>query len=285
MYTPYPINRFCSFIACKIVTLLLFFSILFTPQTSFAAKKNEIEIISVQYIPGWEDENMVTWGAIKFTLNPGWKTYWKKPGPFGIPPVFNWSKSENIQDIEFFWPTPKIFHEFGTKVIGYKDVLTIPLKIIKISSSEDAILNINLEFGICSDICLLKTAKINSPIKDHASNKNFDLINKALKKVPSKVVDQIFSISQCSINRSQKELSVSYLIHLAKPLVSEPTVIIDYAFSDQYVENRIIRVDEKTLRVNALLTNIHEDEGLIERNRLITLLIFENESFELSGCG
>ena len=39
------------------------------------------------------------WPRIRFDLAPGWKTYWRSPGDAGIPPLFNWSGSENLASV------------------------------------------------------------------------------------------------------------------------------------------------------------------------------------------
>ena len=38
-------------------------------------------------------------GGIAFQLQPGWKTYWRTPGDSGVPPRFDFSKSENIEAV------------------------------------------------------------------------------------------------------------------------------------------------------------------------------------------
>ena len=90
----------------KIVALMLIFSIFFIPQPGNANIENEKEIVSVNFLSGNNEGDMTIIGAIQFKLSPGWKTYWKSPGPLGVKPFIDWSKSSNIQDIEFFWPTP-----------------------------------------------------------------------------------------------------------------------------------------------------------------------------------
>src|ERR1700738_1525045 len=43
-------------------------------------------------------------GGIALQLQPGWKTYWRTPGDSGVPPRFDFSKSENIEDVTVMWP-------------------------------------------------------------------------------------------------------------------------------------------------------------------------------------
>jgi hypothetical protein len=37
-------------------------------------------------------------------LEPGWYTYWKNPGEAGVPPVFDFSGSENVGQLEVLYP-------------------------------------------------------------------------------------------------------------------------------------------------------------------------------------
>ena len=46
------------------------------------------------------DENGVLKAIVEVDLEPGWKTYWREPGSSGIPPLFNFSESENVQDVK-----------------------------------------------------------------------------------------------------------------------------------------------------------------------------------------
>src|SRR3981081_4807388 len=43
-------------------------------------------------------------GGIAVQLQPGWKTYWRTPGDSGVPPRFDFSKSENVEAVTVMWP-------------------------------------------------------------------------------------------------------------------------------------------------------------------------------------
>ncbi|WP_421861936.1 protein-disulfide reductase DsbD domain-containing protein [Parvibaculum sp.] len=64
--------------------------------------------------------------GIDLELADGWKTYWEKPGDSGIPPVFDWSASENVAGVELRWPAPERFDAPGDITFGYKHGLTWP---------------------------------------------------------------------------------------------------------------------------------------------------------------
>mgnify|MGYP001484752058 CR=1 FL=1 len=274
-----------SYISRQSLSLLLIFSIFINPQISTATIKNDEEIVSVKYLSGMTEGSSNILGAIHFELNPGWKTYWKNPGPFGVRPYFDWSKSKNIENIEFFWPTPKVFDQYDIKVIGYENVVTIPIKITKRLPSVSTHLHIDLEFGVCSDICLIKRAEINSPLTSQIDKKGAVLITKALEKVPSNTIDHPFSVSSCSIEEKDGHLSLVYSILLSKKPNLKPTMLLEYTFSDKYFERQNIEINDQKLIVSASLNNILNEEGVIERERIMAILILDNQGFEIAGCG
>ena len=273
-----------SHFGIKRLALMLIFSIFFVPQAFYAETKSENSIVTLNYIHGQTNKNENIEGAIQFTLSPGWKTYWRSPGPLGIRPKIDWSESENIQNIEFFWPTPKIFNQYGVQVIGYENVLIIPIQITKFISEEPAFLNLNLEFGVCSNICLLKTTQIKTLLKSQVPIENIDLIAKALKTVPTNITDPVFSLSSCVIEKRNDDLVVTYTLQLSEFPKSQPTMIIEYKFSKNNLENQIIEIKGKNLIVTASLKNIYKDEGAIQRNRLNAILILEDKGFKISSC-
>ena len=50
-------------------------------------------------------------GGIAFQLQHGWKTYWRAPGDSGVPPRFDFSKSENVEAVTVLWPAPLKFDD------------------------------------------------------------------------------------------------------------------------------------------------------------------------------
>src|ERR1700746_344681 len=50
-------------------------------------------------------------GGIAMQLEPGWKTYWRSPGDSGVPPRFDFSKSDNVEAVTVLWPAPKKFDD------------------------------------------------------------------------------------------------------------------------------------------------------------------------------
>src|SRR3974390_586917 len=69
-------------------------------------------------------------GGIAFQLKPGWHTYWRTPGDSGVPPRFDFSKSDNVEAVTVLWPAPKKFDDgAGGVSLGYPAQVGLPLRI------------------------------------------------------------------------------------------------------------------------------------------------------------
>jgi DsbC/DsbD-like thiol-disulfide interchange protein len=93
-------------------------------------------------------------GGLEIELDPGWKTYWRMPGDAGIPPQFDWSRSQNLKSVEVLWPAPHRFSDKGGETIGYKDRVVFPLRIMPDNPDAPVALDLSLFFGVCQDICI-----------------------------------------------------------------------------------------------------------------------------------
>src|SRR6476646_5207541 len=59
--------------------------------------------------------------GVEIRLKDGWKTYWRYPGDSGVPPVFDFSTSQNVKSVSVLYPAPSRFPDgAGGSSIGYK---------------------------------------------------------------------------------------------------------------------------------------------------------------------
>ncbi len=90
----------------------------------------------------------------------GWKTYWRNPGDAGgLPPSFNWSRSQNLSSATVLYPAPKRLTDEAGDTIGYKDHVTFPVLVVAKDASKPIHLALDMNFGICKDICVPSEAK------------------------------------------------------------------------------------------------------------------------------
>ena len=78
-------------------------------------------------VAGMSDGQMIA--GVQIRLEPGWKTYWRMPGDFGVPPTFDWSGSKNLRSAEVLYPAPHRFTDASGTAIGYEDEVVFPVMV------------------------------------------------------------------------------------------------------------------------------------------------------------
>lgn len=92
--------------------------------------------------------------GVEVRLGPGWKTYWRYPGDSGVPPAFNFSKSENVKSVSVQWPAPHRFMYEGGASIGYKGEVLFPLHVVLEDPARPATLRLVLDYAVCEKLCV-----------------------------------------------------------------------------------------------------------------------------------
>src|ERR1700690_1158376 len=94
-------------------------------------------------------------GGIAFQLQPGWKTCWRTPGDSGVPPRFDFSKSDNIEAVTILWPAPREFDDgAGGHSLGYHDQIVLPLRIVAKNADKPVILHADINYAVCEKLCI-----------------------------------------------------------------------------------------------------------------------------------
>jgi DsbC/DsbD-like thiol-disulfide interchange protein len=92
--------------------------------------------------------------GVEVRLATGWKTYWRYPGDSGVPPVFDFSKSENVKSVSILWPAPHRFMDDGGASIGYKGGVIFPVHVVPESPNRPATLRLTLDYAVCERLCV-----------------------------------------------------------------------------------------------------------------------------------
>src|SRR6202521_3379719 len=92
--------------------------------------------------------------GVELRLAAGWKTYWRYPGDSGVPPVFDFSKSENVKSVALSWPAPHRFTDEGGSSIGYKGGVVLPLRVVPENPRRPVTLRLDLDYAICERLCI-----------------------------------------------------------------------------------------------------------------------------------
>src|ERR1700709_359687 len=94
-------------------------------------------------------------GGIAFQLQPGWETYWGPPGDSGVPPRFDFSKSDNVEAVTVLWPAPLKFDDgAGGHSMGYHDQFVLPLRIVGKNADKPVTLRAAVNYAVCEKLCI-----------------------------------------------------------------------------------------------------------------------------------
>jgi DsbC/DsbD-like thiol-disulfide interchange protein len=123
-------------------------------------------------------------GGVAIQLQPGWKTYWRTPGDSGVPPRFDFSKSENIDAVTILWPAPNKFDDgAGGHSLGYHDQVVLPLRIVAKNADKPVTLRASINYAVCEKLCIPVQAEAELPFTSVASTEDNALFA-ALDTVP-----------------------------------------------------------------------------------------------------
>src|SRR6201982_2244211 len=123
-------------------------------------------------------------GGIAFQLQPGWKTYWRTPGDSGVPPRFDFSKSDNVEAVTVLWPAPQKFDDgAGGVSLGYHDQIVLPLRIVAKQFDKPVKLRAEINYAVCEKLCIPVEANAELAFTSVASTEDSALFA-ALDTVP-----------------------------------------------------------------------------------------------------
>ena len=162
-----------------------------------AMAQTQDEVLSAELLPGWQMENGHHMAGLRLQLAPDWKTYWRAPGEAGIPPLFNWSGSDNVKSIRIHWPSPQVFHTNGMQTIGYHDAVVLPLEVTPRDPSKPVRLRAEVDLGVCKDICMPAMIVVEAVLENPGQGD--DAIRAALKARPKSATEAGVTALSCAV--------------------------------------------------------------------------------------
>ena len=125
--------------------------------------------------------------GFKFTLNPGWHTYWENPGDAGEGASIKWNLPNDVVASKILWPGPESIPVEPLMTFGYEDEVVL---LTKISTSATSAIPLNLNAQVswytCKEICIPQEAEVSIPIKLGSKTPSVSkgLLEHTLGKVP-----------------------------------------------------------------------------------------------------
>src|SRR6476620_775646 len=123
-------------------------------------------------------------GGIAIQLQPGWHTYWRSPGDSGVPPRFDFSKSDNVEAVAVLYPAPQKFDDGAGGISrGYTHKVVLPLRITAKDANKPVTLRAEINYAVCEKICIPVDANAELAFASVASTEDGNL-SEALNSVP-----------------------------------------------------------------------------------------------------
>jgi DsbC/DsbD-like thiol-disulfide interchange protein len=164
-------------------------------------------------------------GGISIQLQPGWHTYWRTPGDSGVPPHFDFSKSDNVEAVTVMWPAPIKFDDgAGGTALGYKKQVTLPLRIVPKSADKPVTLRADINYAVCDKLCIPVEASAELAFASVASTEDGNL-SEALNSVPKPA--NVGDPNPLTIRDVKREGKANVLVDVSAPDGKEVSLFVE----------------------------------------------------------
>src|SRR5262245_13967460 len=164
-------------------------------------------------------------GGIAIQLQDGWKTYWRSPGDSGVPPRFDFSKSDNVEAVTVLWPAPMKFDDgAGGFSLGYKKQVVLPLRIVAKNNDKPVTLRAHINYAVCDKLCIPVEASSELTFASVASTED-GALSDALNAVPKPA--NVGDPNPLTIRDVKREGKNNVLVDVAAPDAKEVSLFVE----------------------------------------------------------
>lgn len=161
--------------------------------------KAKLELLSSKTAVDSDGQAML---GLKFTLEPGWKTYWRSPGASGYSFKLNWSGSKNIKNTEVLWPFPERLNTALGVVNGYEGEVVFPIRVYVQDKKQPLMVHVHVDYLVCSESnCLPQSNDLTFtlPVGKPTNTADTATIEKFLATVPKNLTPKDYRIEKLDI--------------------------------------------------------------------------------------
>jgi DsbC/DsbD-like thiol-disulfide interchange protein len=164
-------------------------------------------------------------GGVAIQLQPGWHTYWRTPGDSGVPPRFDFSKSDNVEAVTVLWPAPHKFDDgAGGTSLGYVKQIVLPLRIVARNADKPVTLRASINYAVCEKLCIPVDASAELAFASVASTEDGTL-SEALNAVPKPA--NIGDPNPLTVLDVRRDGKTSVLVDVAAPDTTDLSLFVE----------------------------------------------------------
>ncbi len=259
-------------------------ALVLTASLAFAQEQPDLSnIVQIDMISGWPTDDGGHMAALRVTMAPGWKTYWRVGGQTGIPPHFDWAGSDNLSDVVFHWPRPDILLADGVEIIGYKNELILPIEFSPTIIGEVIEITAQLELGVCKDICVPIKIPLQGAFGATAGQDGF-LIELALADGATLAPEAGYTALSCALTPVEDGYSLSATLSHPADAETARVITIEAANPEIWVSPVVFQANGDSLQAQTLLLNYGDAAFKIDPADIRITVISENQAVDIQGC-
>ncbi|MCK6263404.1 thioredoxin family protein [Vibrio sp. ZSDE26] len=211
-------------------------------------------------------------GFLEVKLSGDWKTYWRSPGEGGITPSMAWDESDNLNNIDWFWPYPQRFTLLGIETLGYKERVVFPMTLHVDDMNAPVIFRSNLTLSSCTTVCVLTDYPFELtfvPSELMLSDDAMHIYAQGVSKVPkaSPLIQEVTAVW----DDNKRKLQVTAVKKIGW---DKPNVLVDghsEEVKDSAFTRPIVKIDGETLVATFEVTSWMGTPQLSDEEILVTI--------------
>ncbi|MBB93665.1 MAG: hypothetical protein CML68_03530 [Rhodobacteraceae bacterium] len=239
------------------------------------------DIIRLEVIDGGATSRGTQLAGLRLTLAPGWKTYWRSPGDAGIPPEFDWSRSDNLAAVAITWPTPHPFEQSGLRTIGYKDNVVLPVELTPRQDGQPIRLSGSIDLGVCSDVCIPERLDFDALLSPEAPRSA--AISAALAARPYSASEAGVSRVTCALSPSADGLTIRARITMPSAGGTE-VAVIESGQPLIWASEPVTHRDGGVLTATSELMHAEGGAIALDRSAVRLTILGTNHAVDIRGC-
>jgi DsbC/DsbD-like thiol-disulfide interchange protein len=241
------------------------------------------DIVRVSLLQGWRDDSGRHISALRISLAPGWKTYFRTPGDTGFPPLFNWHGSNNLKSSRVIWPKPNVFNDSTGRSFGYKGDVILPIEFNPTASGNHISTRLRLDFGVCKDVCIPVTANLQTKLRSTNTAQD-PVIHAALAQRALAPNEARVKSVTCHVKPSQDGFALEARIDMPRFAGNTEVAVVDIAGGHLWATNVTSRRAGTTLTTRAMISGMDGGVYAISRSDIRIAIIGDTKMVEILGC-